>query len=345
MGDNAARPRAASLVLGGAAARGAFEAGALEVLAASGVGVRRVVVTSSGALNGTAYAAGIRARRETEASRELAQAWEEDASFGRVVHPSISGIVGLRGISDQKRLLALLRRTVRPSTAPDPAPVTLQMVLASLHGRQGRVDGEPATTYQEIVTFSDEAFDDAEALERVFVGAVASAAMPLLFVPVEVPGLGPCTDGGILDNTPILATVDVDDAEAVDAVIVVTPTPALFRPPPQEHRGFRLLTHQLDMVFAERIYQDLRRANRLNEGLQRLDALAAREGWSPDTIAEIKAALDLGRLRPMPILSIRPRDPLPGTLFSGLRDHALRREYVRIGRERAAEALGAVGWG
>jgi NTE family protein len=336
--------RTAALVLAGAVVKGAFEAGALEVIASRGITVRRIVAASSGALNGTAYAAGVRARREVTAARDLVRVWEEDASLCGTLHPNLRAMLGRRGISDQRKLLALLRRHVLPNRSSDPAPIELLVMLATLHGRQGHVDGEPATTYSEIQSFSGAAFDTAEALERVFVAATASAALPLLFAPVEVPGVGACTDGGLVNHTPILAAFGSDADEQLDAILVVTPTPTLFKPPPERYRGLRLLAHQLDMVFAEWLYQDLRRAIRLNEGLARLDALAARRGWSPAHVAEIKAALDLDRDRAVPIVSIRPMEALPGTLFSGFTDPAVRRAYVQIGRARAAQALDALGW-
>src|SRR5438445_408799 len=83
--------------------------------------------------------------------------------------------------------------------------------------------------------------DARDGLERVFVAATASAAFPVLFAPVDVPGVGPCTDGGLVNNTPILAAFGPDADERLDAILVITPTPTLFRPPPQTYRGLRLL--------------------------------------------------------------------------------------------------------
>ena len=278
MAVTVARPRTAALVLAGAVVKGAFEAGALEVIASRGVSVRRIVAASSGALNGTAFAAGVRARREVAAAREMVGVWEDEASLCGVLHPSFGAILSCRGLSDQQKLLALLRRHVRPSAAPDPAPIELHLVLATLCGHQGHIDGEPATTYSRILGFPGACFDAPEALERVFVAATASAALPVLFAPVEVPGIGPCSDGGLVNNTPILTAFGPDPDEALNAVLVVTPTPAVLAPPLEQRRGLRLLAHQIDMIFTEWLYQDLCRATRLNEGLARLDALAARRG-------------------------------------------------------------------
>jgi predicted acylesterase/phospholipase RssA len=344
MGEMAGRPRTVALVLVGAVVKGAFEAGALSVIASHGIAVRRIVAASSGALNGAAYAAAVRARREVEAMRDLVHLWEEEASLFGALHPSLRAMLACRGFSDQEKLLALLRRHVLPCACPDPAPIDLHVVLATLRGRQGNIDGEPATTFRDIRSFPGPSFDSAEALEGVFVAAVASAALPVLFAPVDVPGVGACTDGGLVNNTPILSAFGPDPGEDLDAVLVVAPTPALFRKPTERFRGLGLLAHELDMVYAEWLYQDLRRATHLQEGLARLDALAAQKGWGPEEVGAIKAAFGLDGARAVPIVSIRPLEALPGTLFSGFTDASARRAYVQIGRDRAAQVLDAHGW-
>jgi len=345
MADTVATPRTAALVLAGAVVKGAFEAGALEVIAARGVTVPRIVAASSGALNGAAYAAGVRARREVDAVRDLVRVWEEEATLCGTLHPSCRAMLGRRGISDQESLLRLLRRHVRPCVVPDPAPIDFHVMLATLRGRQGHIDGELATTYSEIQSFTGASFDTREELERVFVAATASSALPVLFAPVDVPGVGPCTDGGLVNNTPIGTAFGPDPSDPLGAILVVTPTPALLTTPSPDPRGLQLLAHQLDMVFAEWLFQDLRRATCLNEGLVRLDALAARRGWSEEDVEAIKVALDLGRVRPVPIVSIRPLEALPGTIFSGFTDRGVRRAYLQLGRERAAQVLDGLGWG
>src|SRR5580692_1758806 len=106
MGE-AAGSRTAAVVLGGAAVKGAFEAAALAVIAARGITVRRIVAASSGTLNAAAFASGVRGRREIEASRELVEIWEHDASLCDAIHPNLCAILKGRGISDQKKLLAM----------------------------------------------------------------------------------------------------------------------------------------------------------------------------------------------------------------------------------------------
>ncbi|APR78131.1 Patatin [Minicystis rosea] len=344
MRDSPESPRNIALVLAGAVAKGAFEAGALEIIASRNLAVRRVVAVSSGALNGTAFAAGVRARREEAAARELTDVWRHEADLRGALHPSLRAILRRQGISDQARLLDLLRRHVKPSEIPNPAPIELHLIVAPLHGMQGSIDGEPATTYSHVVGFTGESFDDAKALEEVFVAATASAALPILYAPVDLPGLGPCIDGGLVNNNPLDAAIGPCGGATLDAVIVIAPTPALLQRPPKDQRGLDLLAHEVDMVFAEWLYQDLRRCVQQSEGLTRLDALAARHGFTPTQVDEIRRALRIELVRPLPFISIRPMTRLPGTLFSGFTDARLRAEYIDLGRERATTVLDALGW-
>ena len=70
--------RKTAVILSGGVAKGAFEAGALTVLANKGFDVTQVVGASSGSLNATMYAASVRAGRERDAaalSRDIAEGY------------------------------------------------------------------------------------------------------------------------------------------------------------------------------------------------------------------------------------------------------------------------------
>ncbi len=336
--------RAIALILGGGAMKGAFEAGVLDELLRRPVTVRRIVAVSTGALNGVALAAGVRAHRTEEAVADIVGAWEREGGIEGIISLDWRGILGLRGLSNRKKLLALLRRHVKPSTSSCGARVELHTVLAPLRGVQGHLDGEPATTYAQTQRFADDDFDTPERLDRVFLTATASAALPVLFVPVDVPGLGPCCDGGLVNNLPILSAFGADQGRSLDAVVVVTPSPAHVPAPAEEYRGLALVGHQMDMVFGEWQYQYLRRCMMLEEALVELDAAVVQHGFLRDTVESVKAKLGLFVARPVPIVSIRPVDPLPGGMLSALFDPALRRLYVETGRARARHVLDRLGW-
>ena len=338
------RPRAVAVVLAGAVTKGAFEAGVLQVLAERGIAVRRIVAASSGALNGTAYAAGVRARRERAAARELALLWEERGGLCSVIHPSLRAILGRRGLSDSTKLYRILQDNVAPCRIADPAPIELYLITAPLRGRSASASGEPVTTYTQALFFSGVSFDDAERLEDVFTAATASAALPGLFAPVELPRLGHCVDGGIVANTPIRYAFGDDGGASIDAVLVVAATPASLDAPPQMFRGMQLFAHVVDMLFSEWLYQDLRRSRLESERLAALDAIARQKRWSDAEVMEIREALLWDRRHATPIVSIGPVRPLPGTLFSGFMDADIRRGYVAAGIERAREVLDGLGW-
>src|SRR4051812_44751881 len=62
-----------AVILAGAVAKGAFEAGALEVLAphAEALRITRLVGASAGSLNASVFAVGLRARAEREVAKKL----------------------------------------------------------------------------------------------------------------------------------------------------------------------------------------------------------------------------------------------------------------------------------
>jgi NTE family protein len=335
------RPRAVAIILAGAVTKGAFEAGVLQVLARRGITVERIVAASSGALNGAVFAAGVRARRERAAAAELVELWENHGGFRDVLHFSLPDILCLRGISDQKNLYALLRDSVLPSTGADLAPIELHLITAPLRGYEGSVLGEPSTTYTRVVRFGGEWFDEQAALDRVLTAATASAALPILYTAVELPGLGPCVDGGLVANTPIRFAYGDDDGASIDAILVIAATPAFLGRPLASYRGMDLVAHVIDMVFSEWLYQDLRESRARNEQHRAIDELFRKQGWS---LPEAHAALGWERRRVIPILSIRPVTSLPGTLFSGLTDASLRREYIAAGAQRARDVLDRLGW-
>jgi len=338
------KPRNAAVILAGAVVKGAFEAGALKILADREIPVRRIVASSSGALNGAAYAAGVRARREKAAADEMIALWRDRAGFLEAFDLNVGDLLGVVGLSDQKNLLKQLRGNIRPSTLGDPAPIDLHIVVSPLNGAAGDLGGEPATTYEQVLQFTGEHFDDQDRLEEVFQAAVASSAFPGFYAPVEIPGVGPCYDGGVVNNAPIDSALDYGRDASIDAVLVIAPTAAVFPPPDAGLSGVALLSHLVDMLINERLYRDLRRARGINESLLQLEELARQKGWGPADLQEIKAAMDLGDKRVITIVQIRPPEPLPGNAFGGLFDASLRRGYVDAGLERATAVLDALGW-
>jgi NTE family protein len=328
---------ATALILAGAVAKGAFEAGVLSVLAREVSDITHIVATSAGALNGAVYAAGVRLGRAGLAAKVLDELWRERASFSNVVRPSLGAILHARGVSDASALREVvseaLQRVTRDATASATrAEIELGLVTATLAGKvvssQG---GGEATTFEHLVAFRSEDFDSERGRERVREAALASAAFPFLFTPLKIEDVGACIDGGAVNNTPISYAID----GGVARVIVVTGNPVR-SVDASEFNGADLVGQIVDIVINERLFRDLHRARRINEKLTELEAVFERLGLGDGPREQIRTTLGW---KPLEVVEIRPKTALRGNAFSGLRDAGLRAEYIAIGQEVAAEVL------
>lgn len=329
-----------AVVLAGAVAQGAFEAGAIQALVRANVEIVRIVAASSGALNGTVLASGLRARNGIAGAETLAMLWRDHAEWNEVFHTSFRDLLKRDGLSDQKRLLKLLREHVAPSQPDDPAAINLRLIVAALHGCAGNIGARPATTFESVRDFYTGDFGTAEALETVFTGAVASSALPLVFAPVDIPGLGPCVDGGAVNNTPMKWALDGALGAQIEAIVVIA-TSVEHRAGPIDVTGFTsYVGHIVNMLIEERLYRDLRESEQINAGLAALDDMLRAGELSQGQLDRIKRALGLSGRRAVDILSIRPLAPLPGTAFSGFFDADLRAKYLEAGYLRGLEVLG-----
>lgn len=333
------------MILAGAVAKGAYEAGALSVIAERGLPVRRIVAASSGALNGVAYAAGVRARRERQAAQELCALWQHRSKWYDIFSLNLGDLFGGQGLSDQSRLLTILRDSVQPSGIPDPAPIDLHIVVAPVNGFDGRIGDDPATTYERVLGFDGMYFDRRELLEQVFEAAVATCAFPGVFAPAMVAtnDVGPCFDGGVVNNNPVDSALDNGDDTTIDTVIVIEPTPAYLPGPRPPLRGPKLISQLVDMLINERLYRDLRKAKAINASLVRLEQLAQKKGWSAADLEDIKAEIGWGGRRVINVIQIRPTAPLVGDAFSGFFEPSDIEQYIKAGTQRANEELDRVG--
>jgi predicted acylesterase/phospholipase RssA len=327
-----------ALVLTGSALKGAFAAGVLSVLcdrevkARLGIDIRRIVGSSSGALNGAYFAASIRMGQEAIAGEGLVRVWVDDATLSNVFSPTLRGIFGLRGLFDTDGMLSVMRR--RLVARPGTEHIDLRVVLTDAGGRP--VGDPPMTTYEQVVSFSDEDFDTEPSLDRVRKVAAASASVPVLFVPARVDLDGrtfDALDGGLVDTTPLGAALGGSD---VRRVFVVTPFPRVV--PPPRLRGLALLAQLLDILTEERLTRDLRTAQKINRALHELAQIVPEEARR----ARLLDAVGWPGRRPVRIVEIRPEEPLPGHSFSGIFSQVLRESYVRAGVDAATRVLATI---
>jgi NTE family protein len=329
-------PKPTALILAGAVAKGAFEAGVLGALAdhAAEVPICRIIGTSSGALNGALYALGIRAAEEVKAARALATLWEQSGSWHNALKLDLREIIERKGLGTAARIRSLLYEAAKGLRGNAGRPIDLQLILTRLDGDRGSIGVEAATTYEHVARFRDSEFDSEGHRARIFETALGSAAFPGMFAPVDVRGIGLCIDGGAVNNTPIkLALGD----GTVERVIVVTAQPLLAREQSQALSGLDLVSHFAQILVNERLYRDLRDAESVNRHLAELEALA-RDGVSPEVIQKVKAIFGW---KPLELVQIRPPDALPGSAFRAFSNGSLRREYILAGREAAEIAIRA----
>ncbi len=328
--------RKVAVILAGAVAKGAFEAGVLKVLArelaATDGRIVRIVAASSGALNGTLLASAAHAGNLLEGTSNLADLWVREGGLFHAFHLNLGDVFRLEGISDQRQLLELMSSHVKPR--PSGADVELRIIVASLAGSTGNIGSAPATTHERMFRFTKTSFESQRGLDEVFRVAAASASFPGAFAPMDLgPSVGPCIDGGSVNNAPIKQALE---DSAADTIVVIGATVENAPPGPlQGVTGVNLAGRVADILIDERLYRDLREAEDVNGGLAKLDAL----GLHPDTLAQVKSAIGWTGRRSISIIRVRPLDPLPGNAFSGFVSTSLRERYVALGEERARTVL------
>lgn len=300
------------------------------------------MASSSGSLNGTVFAAAIRAGCEREEAEKLTLLWRDEGNWSDTLDFSWRHAWSGKGLSDTTKLMHLLRTHVKPCATARRVPVSLEIVIAATGGVLGHIGELPATTYEVCLSFNDEDFDSEEGLEKIFAAAVASCSFPIVFAPTILPGIGPCMDGGVVNNTPLKYALRGPLGRELEALFVITPMP-LIAPPVAELHGTGLLMHMAEMLINERLYRDLGDAAVTNEQLIRLDALS--DGvLDAAQMAAVKKALGWEDVRRVDIVQLRPPEALPGDSFAALFHQEMREDYLARGKASALQALSERGW-
>jgi len=321
-----------AVILPGAVAKGAYEAGVLFELAHHDVKIDRIVATSSGALNAVAYAAGVRAGDVKGMTVRLLEAWTNEGSWRGAFRINLKDWFLRRGISDQRGLRSMLEGLVKPCLAKSTEDVELRIIVTPLRGVRGAIGQMPATTYEEVLRFSGRDFDEPESLTRVFNATLAACAFPGVFAPVELPGLGPCIDGGAVNNAPIAYGLSEGD---VNRIIMPVPFPAMMDTT-MELNGLSLVNHMIEILINERLYRDLKDAEVVNSEVTRLNQLVIDGVLSAEQAKAVRKVLHIHTVE---IMEIRPDVRAPGTSFSGFFSRRERLELIEAGRRAARIAI------
>lgn len=324
-----------ALILAGAVAKGAFEAGVIDELERKGVEIGSIVSTSAGSLNAALYATGVRFNRPRLAVDTLLALWRDHAGWLDIVKPTLMGLIEGTGLSKtdtlQRLLFDAMQRVSREPPVGAPAQVKVQLVTTNLSGATLDKNGIQATTFERLLTFADSAFDTEQGRQDIAQAALASAAFPMLFVPVDVKNVGPCVDGGVVNNTPINWAIEA----GIERVIVVTGNPRTFKAE-QHLGGGELVGKEVDIAINERLFRDLYQARQVNEKLAALQK--AFDAMSLDA-AQRAQILGILRWKPLQLIEIRPEEALDGNAFSALHRPELRAKYIEAGQRAARQAL------
>lgn len=336
----------AAIVVGGAVSKGAFAAGALAHLTLrlrqEGTPIRALVGTSSGALNATVVAAGVRAGAAVGAAKGLVRLWRDRGGLGDVAAPDLAAALRLRGLSGPDRVLGLLDAACpRPPPRGRGAPVALRLAVTPLAGTGG-----PPTSFEAVERFGGEDLDDPERRRRALRAAVASAAFPFAFAPVDLDGLGPCVDGGLVNNTPVGDAVAAHEDVGTVYVIVAEPADLSLSPADATRLGgLPLGVRLVDLVVNERLVRDLAEARAVNRWLDVLDRLEASgelgRGARRRIVEGMFPGRDAGSYRQLALVEIRPPRALEGGAFAGFVSRRLRCTWLRAGWEAARAACDA----
>ncbi|MDJ0768890.1 MAG: patatin-like phospholipase family protein [Ilumatobacter sp.] len=272
------------LVLAGAAARGAYEAGALSVLLPVLESRRQrptvLVGTSAGALN-AAFLASRADRAADAATKELLDLWlsiGRKEVFGLSLWSALDGVLNELGLGGRPQGIvdtSPLRETVDAAIG-DWSQIRTNidnghldaLAVVTTSAATGRtvvfVEGGTPSRGHPLPEFDlKKGIEYAAPIGGMDVDHVlASAAIPILFPPIEIETGADTTDwfvdGGLRLNTPIKPAIEL----GVHRVAIVAADPATHAPPAHERPDRRpdtddLLLHFLQAALADPLIEDM----------------------------------------------------------------------------------------
>ena len=297
-----------ALVLPGGGAKGAFQAGVLQVLREQGFTYDVISGISVGSLNGAMLA--------TDQFDTMIKVWKNLTPKQVYRKKTLAGLarrylqykigLGKPPVSkfDNGPLHTLLRDHLKDR--PTTVPFTFGYVKLET-GRYIRA----SIPHQEPHTISE------EDIRRI----LASTAIPAVFNPVSVNGYQ-CVDGGLRDISPIREVLPYNPHRAI--IIPTKPTDGLPRPV-KSRDIIDIAFRSIDIMMDEIFYEDIARFLTINQLVRQAE----------DEGVELRHRT--GRIyRHVHPLIIAPKEPL-GDAMDFSNDNV--RRLMQVGRDRAREVL------
>jgi NTE family protein len=290
-------------VLAGAGARGAYEAGMLAELLPEleecGARPTMFIGTSAGAINAVLFAS-VAHLSAKQAADEVLRVWRsitKDQVFkaalsldtvGRVLTSVGMSGLSLTGLLDTSPLLKTLNQCLdwdqlHKNTAPDGMVEAVAVAATSCDSGRTEVFAEGPRVNKLP------AYDNDRALDYISTNLSAdhvraSAAIPVLFPPAQIPGrLGWYMDGGVRLNAPLKPAI----ALSAGRIVMVATTPATYVPPvspavaPPRPTMQGLFAQVLNSVLGDYMIEDLNTLSNMNQLVSDVRSATKRSPTSP----------------------------------------------------------------
>ena len=331
-----------AVVLSGGGAKGAYEAGALQVIAQQVQQIHILTGASIGAINAAAFAVEYQQSRDlVKAAAYVQQAWVE---IGPLFRLSVWYVLGQM----------ITSRFTRGSFRHIPAIAANQRIIETIHAYLPDIRISELTAMDlrinatNLNTGQTETFhrgNDASLREAV----LASSCIPLLF-PSRLYKEAYYIDGGMFNNTPLRDAI-VAGAENIIVVELKPTDTQCYLETIEDSRGYESAWHVgarlMELVLDTIMYEDVKHARQLNHiiaVIRRLEAL----GDDSPALQELKNAIRYeknGRVKKqINICEVAPTDRLdpPGTL--GFHNRKAILDIMKKGEDDARSVLAKSTW-
>lgn len=296
-----------ALVLSGGGAKGAFQAGALQVLKEQGYEYDVIGGISVGSLNGAMLA--------TDQFEQLVQVWKN---------------ITPEKVYREQSLLELARRYLTYKLGLGKPPVSKynnaplrRLMEEHFMGKKTTIPFKFGFVKLETGEYVRAVLPEASVMTRIDISRVlASTAIPAIFNPVQI-GNYQCVDGGVRDISPISQMLPNNPGR----MIIIPTQPMDAEPHHKEVRDIiNIAVRAIYIMLDEIFHEDIDRFLTINNLIQQAEAAGLK--------LKRKNGIAYQYIEP---LIIAPKEPLGSALNF---DNTNVKKMMALGRERAKEVLG-----